>query len=252
MRLYLTITWQYFLFYLHLPADRFMSIVSKIIRVATVLTLWNAINGAISKDLFSYFLLVSFLDDIVSPELDSSREIEDAILSGTLNSVLIKPVNAAFYMLAEKFGKIMFYVLTTGLPSLIIAYLSIKPDLGRLLLFFFYCILAIVISQSISVMVASACFFGPMGEHIRRVLAMSIWLSSGLMIPFSYFSNSAVRILNLIPFRHMITTPVEIFSNKPVDLSLHLIYPILWTLALVYCARKCWKFGLKHYQAIGI
>ncbi len=235
-----------------MPADRMVSVLAKVIRVGFLLCFWFAVYGKIEVSVFSYFLLVSFLDDLVSPDLGLAHVLEDFIHLGILNSFLIRPGSPVLQIVFENYGRYLFYIVTTGIPSLALAIYFIKPSLVNIALFFVYCVVSFVITICLSVMVATFNFWGPIGEQVRLVSRHCIYLISGYMIPLTFFSSDIRRIFDLLPFRHMISTPIEVFQGKAHDPTVFIVSPIVWMLVLIVLAKSFWKFGLKRYEGVGI
>lgn len=247
----MTISWQYFIFYLNLPADRLMSTLAKLIRMSFLVCFWSAIYGKFETNIVSYFLLVSFLDDLISPDLGPAHNIEDAIHNGTLNNYLIRPLNPALKILFEDYGRYLFYTVTTGIPSLALAVWLIKPSFLQILLFITFCIFGSIITDCLSIIVATFSFWGPVGEQIRLISRQVIMLISGYLVPLTFFSEKTQGVFSLLPFRHMIATPIELLQGKEINLTNHIIMPVLWVIVLIFITNKFWHIGLKKYEGIG-
>jgi ABC-2 type transport system permease protein len=78
-------------------------------------------------------------------------------------------------------------------------------------------------------------------------------LFSGYLIPLELFPTTLRNALYALPFRYMMSFPVEIFTDQLtlIDILRGLAVQWLWVAVFYVMYRIVWAYGLKKYSAVG-
>jgi ABC-2 type transport system permease protein len=75
----------------------------------------------------------------------------------------------------------------------------------------------------------------------------------GVIAPLELFPPAAARLAAILPFRYMLSLPVELLLGRLTgsDRLAALGIQILWLAVFIGIYRLLWRIGLKHYSAVG-
>ncbi len=82
---------------------------------------------------------------------------------------------------------------------------------------------------------------------------LAVNMLSGGLFPLEVFGDTLQTIFNLLPFKYIISFPINIINGK-LDLSLvwnGLFMQLLWICILTVIAALMWKRGTRKYIAVG-
>jgi ABC-2 type transport system permease protein len=89
---------------------------------------------------------------------------------------------------------------------------------------------------------------------LNLVLNGGIWaLLGGMIVPVETFPENFRLIANSLPYRYMLSFPIEILRGKlaMAEILSGLGVILFWTLLFSVIIRFTWKKGLKNYSAYG-
>ena len=86
------------------------------------------------------------------------------------------------------------------------------------------------------------------------MLRFIIALFGGLMLPLRFFPDWAQQILNILPFRYLVSFPIKSFFGELTTTQLieGFIIISLWSVVLTVVVNFIWSKGQKQYSGIGI
>ncbi|MEW5720366.1 MAG: ABC-2 family transporter protein, partial [Chloroflexota bacterium] len=101
--------------------------------------------------------------------------------------------------------------------------------------------------------------FGILAFWISQAITLNeIWFAGMLMLggvvaPLDLFPEPVRVIANYLPFRFMLSFPVEIVSGRatPTDLLVGSIAMIFWVAFFVMLYRWLWSKGIRQFSAFG-
>jgi len=176
-------------------------------------------------------------------------DIENYIVTGTMDSILTKPLNPLFQLIAKKFNVMGIGFLAFGVATMIffvqrvniqwdifkVSYLIIAAIAGGILIFSTYLILG------------SLAFW-----FLRSNLA--IWIGFDMhkfaQYPMDIYARGIKFILvTIFPFAFTNYFPISFLLGK-VDWKYGIISPFVCVLVLLI-AVQIWKMGLKKYEGAG-
>ena len=89
--------------------------------------------------------------------------------------------------------------------------------------------------------------------QIREYQNMLYEIASGTLIPLAFLPSTIRNIFEFLPFRYMLSTPVEILLGRisGIDIWYQLGIQLLWIIASAITVSFLWKKGLKIYAIPG-
>ena len=238
------------------------AILQPIIAVGIETCLWIAlfasansdtIGGFHKNDYLAYVIWAAFIVRITVTWMYEFRMIEE-INSGTLNSLLTRPMSFFEYYMSQFLGyKIVTTLISLIIPVVVVTIWGLPSHLERLpavlLLIFYY----LFFVQMLSFAVATTAF------KLNRVASLTaaknflIWMVSGELIPLDLFPEPFKSIIINLPFANSAYVPVAYMTGRiGHDQFLHGFQTA--TMAILFMTPVCillWKRGLGSYEGTG-
>jgi len=206
------------------------------------------------KELIAYFLLATSISDITMADSGNlGRTLRRSIRSGGINQILIKPMNAIFYMYSETLGQIGTKIILAIL-SLLVA-LTINPPTTPLsaLLFIFFLINSFCISFAYNLFEGSLALNITEVNGIKNAMHHISRLLSGQIVPLTFFSEHLRNLLLVTPVPYLAFVPISILTIKTIDSNTlaQILIAIFWSITLNLLVLSYWRTSLKKYDAAG-
>lgn len=215
----------------------------------------GTVNGFSRLDFISYFLAVTFMRRMTGVWIiwDLDRQIR----LGELSSKLLQPIDPMHHHFVRSVIAIRPLQFIIIAPPVFVAmwYFGAQYDLRPQAI-----LLMIVAAFSASLIEFFAqAVFGMLAFWITQVTAMiEGWFFmrsffSGWIIPLAMFPAAVNDILFYLPFRYMLSFPIEIFLGDLTMSEIGVAFAVQWSwiLLLFVSYRLLWRRGLKHYSAVG-
>ena len=213
------------------------------------------IEGYTQSDFVSYYLLLAFVQQMTSVWV--IYELDYEIRHGDLSIKLLHPLNP------------LHDYLTTNLADKILRPFALVP-LGFAAWLIFPGIHYHLTFLSLSLFVvalAAAWFIRFMAQYIIGLLAFwvsdsmtlnDIWFAlaemlGGMIAPLDLFPPQVTAIANWLPFRFMLSFPVEIVSGRltELDLATGFVAMVFWVGLSLLLYRWVWRRGIRQFSAFG-
>jgi ABC-2 type transport system permease protein len=236
-----------------------------IVPLIGTLYLWRAVTessgGQIAgyeyKTMIFYFMVVVFLDNLISPTEDDWQIAAD-IRDGKLSALLLKPLNYFAYRFTLYASYRLTYIATVALPiGGLIFFLRgfvVWPQHPETWLFF---ILSTAMAAGLQFTI-SYCL-GLCGFWLLEVSTLIF-----VMFSFEYFLSGVIFPLDLLPpwmqgfvkwspLTYEMFFPVQIIMERVQGAALWqgLAIQAAWLVVVLMAAQFVWAAGLRKYQAVG-
>jgi ABC-2 type transport system permease protein len=245
--------------------DLAMTVVSTAARLVAAYILWNAIfqgagliNGFTYDAMLSYYVISSVLGSIdFSHQI--SGEVSYLIRGGRFSGHMVKPMGPmAFFgsMLAgETVYHLGFSVISAALCSVLFRVNFTTAGAAAPVL-----IAAVMIPLGLAFMAAYHYFIGVLTfkfmeiDFFLHVQGAIISFATGAMVPLSMLPQNVIRILNYLPFTHVVYTPAMLITGRAgVSQGLFGLSVITaWTAAMSAAALYTYKRLRIAYDGVGI
>lgn len=217
----------------------------------------SSTQGLSSTQVFTYYIFSLFA--IIVTNAWGGFFMARDILEGDIVTDLVKPVSPLWKQvinsIVEKTLKLII-----PLPILLVA-IFVFPDsfsatifsVPHILLFTVSLVLAAILNFTFDVTAALAAFWLEDAMQLRRYIDLLFSISSGILIPFAFMPEKLQTTLSLLPFRYVISAPLELLIY-PLDqaVTFHLLSrQLIWIITLVLLYAFLWKRGIKRYAPPG-
>ncbi|MEI7475093.1 MAG: ABC-2 family transporter protein [bacterium] len=235
---------------------------SNILQIFIFYYIWMAVYGdntvlnGISKDqMITYIILSRILYTQIT--WGFIHVIGNKIQSGDIVMDLLRPVDFQLFTYISRLGDIISFGIMNAIPALILAgmflglYLPHNPII--LLYFIISLLMAITISFFIEFWIGLLAFYTVNSWGLQTLYEASISFFSGSLIPLAFFPHWLKAIVNFLPFKDMLYTPISIYlgivnGNQILE---SLFFQFLWVIALLVLSRLIYCFSIKQVTIQG-
>lgn len=184
-------------------------------------------------------------------------DLNEQIRTGAISPALLKPMSPLWLAAAENLAAVPFRVIV--LVPIVTCIWLWRPELGLQLAwrdlpsFALALFLGWLAYFLVQVAFGALCFFTQQSGGIYMGFYGLFALFSGYMFPLDLLSPALLRVVDWLPFRAIIRTPVEIVTGRlqGAEYLGPLLHQALWVLILGLIARWAWRAGLRRYEAYG-
>ena len=201
----------------------------------------------------SYALWASFISRVSTSWMYESLMIDD-IDSGTVNSILVRPISFFEYYLGQLFG---YKVLTTSIslvaPIAVCLLFKLPADLAKLPLAIALVFYYLVLVHIFSIVICSLAFFFNRIHHLTVAKNITLWMLTGEFFPLDIVPEPFRSVLIALPFSSAVFRPVGYLTGRlpistifdgflSVSCGILFLAPIAWLM---------WSAGRRKYSGTG-
>lgn len=213
------------------------------------------IAGYTQSDFVSYYLLLAFVQQMTAVWV--IYELSYEIRHGDLSIKLLYPLNPLHdYLSSNLADKILRPAILV--PQALVAWLifpTIHYDVTPLSVVLF--VLALAAGWFIRFM--TQYIFGLLAFWVSDSMSLNdIWFAAsqmlgGMIAPLDMFPPGVAAIAKWLPFRFMLSFPVEIVSGRlsAADLAAGLAAMTFWVVLAFLLYRVVWRRGIRQFSAFG-
>lgn len=230
-----------------------LNIVSGLIGFIFLVSVWQALRpNEFTSVIWAFYVLISLLVDLNGEGF--YRKMSADINSGNLSFVLLQPYSYFLRMSSKTMANsLVSFVITLAIvllaSFLIRGSFSLSPV--NILIAIPFIFVGRLISLLFSFLVGCVSFVWPNPDAFYLVIDVIIGALFGALIPFWFLPSSWQQVINLLPFRAVVATPVEIIlgrASNPIPL---LAVSLIWLAIMIFFATRIWKRVLNLYEAVG-
>lgn len=225
-------------------------------------TLWFAIFIAAKSDLIggfpkesylAYVLWAAFCGRITVSWMYEFRMI-DEIDSGSINSLLVRPLSFFEYYLSQLIGyKFVTTLFSFFVPLLAVWYFKLPTDFSKLPLILVLIMYYMILIHILGFIVATVAF------HLNRIHSLivaknlALWLFSGELVPLDLIPEPFRSVVLSLPFCNAVYIPVGYLTGRiPVEMVYQGFQTVTVSIVLLgSVAVLMWRWGLRKYVGTG-
>lgn len=212
--------------------------------------------GYEKSQMLTYVIGIAFLRDFIFAS--RTEELAAWIRDGNLNTILIRPLSLAKFLLtrdfADKLLNLLFVVVEIFLVAKIFSIKILTPNLINFLIFWFSVALSFFLYFFINVIISMTAFWTDDIWAVRFLFGV-IFLQffSGALVPLDVLPGTFQKVLSFTPFPYLIYFPIKIWLGQITfqEAGKTLLICFLWTLFCFWLAKKIWLKGSRTYGAYG-
>lgn len=227
------------------------------------IVLWSAvfqqkevINGYTFNSIITYYILVRLMDQLYS--FQTTRLLNEDIVEGNLSNYLVKPMNYILYLASYVLGRrtartTLTFILVIAIFVFFSNYVMPPSNLINLLIFILSAMLSWILFFEIAFLLGVISFWFSEVSNLRSVLEHIILILGGLWIPIDLFPEKIAQIVNLLPFKYLYNSPVQVYQGKlsTNDLLTMFVIELVWITLFHLIGKYLFSRGLKTYAAFG-
>lgn len=182
--------------------------------------------------------------------------VGDGIRYGRLSFLLVRPLSPFYDALASEVAvKVVF--MTFALPLAGLLALLLRPELhiawSQVLAFLPALVLAWALRFLWGYWVALLSFWASRADALLSLQESLVFLLGGQVAPIALLPDGMQRLAAVLPFRYMLSFPVEILAGHVGgrDLWTGLAVQGAWLLLAMALCLGLWRAGLRRYTAVG-
>jgi ABC-2 type transport system permease protein len=227
-----------------------------------MLSLWTSVadeapfQAYTKTDFIAYYLGALIVRNLTSNWV--AWQIAEEIRMGTLSMRLLRPVHPFASFLATHLSALPLRTAVV-LPVVGVLFITdarhvIIDDPGRIALFIVSIAGAWLLTFGVFLAIGSLSFFLEKSMSLVEVYFGLFMLLSGYIIPIALMPSWMTHIADVLPFRYMLGTPVEILIGRYPDASTaaeHVAAQWAWAVSMLLIAAFTWHRGVKRFEAYG-
>lgn len=253
------VTWSHDLQY---RGDIFLWTLTEVVTPLVALVIWFTVTAhaqtAISaRDTLTYYVLTMLVISATNSWI-SHFLIQD-ILNGQLVRYLTRPISVFWEHITDNIG-VKLMRLSLPLPTAIVVFWLLPHwfssslyEPSRIALAGVSVFLGAAIAFAADSLLATLAFWI---EDVHQIIGYHylLWtVSAGVLIPYTLLPEFARTALSFLPYRYIVSAPIEILvaPSATLPVATLLAIQLAWLAGLVVALRFFWKRGLKRYAIPG-
>ncbi len=214
----------------------------------------KTIGGLTRGEFVAYYLILIVVNQLTYAQ--TNWTVGDLIRDGRLNILLLRPIAPFFDALAAEIaGKGIYLLFIIPVTALLAWFL--KPELDFTLLnglaFIPVLVLAWLLRFLWGYWLALLAFWATQANALLSVQDALIFLLAGQVAPIIILPDLMQEAAILLPFRYMVSFPVEILTHQLDYDSLQrgFMLQVTWLAIAFTFSIVLWRVGLRRYTAVG-
>ncbi len=241
--------------------DLLLYIFNYIVEITVYIFVWLAIYNSGNqivdmsfKEITTYYILVISLNPIIFWGINEI--MGNAIREGEIIRELLNPISYFNYYFGIRIGEliesIIVGVLTFIICSLIFDVL-LPSSFLNLIFFMILIALAVVIVYFFELILGITAFYTDSIWGIEMFKRATLSIFSGAIAPIILFPEYLQKIVNLLPFKDCIYTPINIYFGKLETIeTIQVIFKqCIWIIILYVIAKILFKKSIKNITVNG-
>lgn len=224
--------------------------------------LWSAvykykdmINGYNFSMMIQYYICVFFLNNITFPR-EIARSISSDILSGDLNTYLIKPFGYLRMKFIEHISNRIISIFIIFIPMLLSVVIFNKSiEFLNIILFMIFSLNAFIAHFLIYCILGISVFWSEESSNLMDFWGMLGSVLSGACIPYAIMPAKIRDIFLALPFKYLTHYPINTIIEKNIywmDVLTSWISSVGFSVGLFLILSILWKKGIDKYSAFGM
>ncbi len=234
---------------------------NRIVEVIVYIFVWKAIfaqtgnaGGFTVEQIITYYILVTTIKPFALWGIN--EDIAHSIRNGNISKELLNPMTYFQYCFGVNLGE-MAFAFVVGLASFIVCSIlwgiTLQFNLLNFILAVIIILVGIIISFFMQMIVGTVGFYSSSiwGMQILKRAIISIF--SGIIAPLTLFPEWFQKIANILPFKELIYTPVNVLMGN-IELNqiwIIIVKQILWVFITYGIAKIFFNHSIKKVTING-
>ncbi len=214
----------------------------------------QTIGGLTRGGFVAYYLILILVNQLTYSQ--TNWTVGDLIRYGEMNRLLMRPLSPLFDALStEVAGKVVYLIF--DVPIVIVLALILRPEMALTLLNALAFIPALLLAWLLRFFwgywLALLAFWAARADALLAVQDSLIFLLAGQVAPIALLPDVLQIAAKVLPFRYMVSFPVEVFVGQlsPIELVTGAAIQLGWLVIAVGLSAVMWRAGVRRYSAVG-
>jgi ABC-2 type transport system permease protein len=214
----------------------------------------QTIGGLTRGGFVAYYLVLILVNQLTYSQ--TNWTVGDLIRYGDMNRLLMRPLSPLFDALSTEIaGKVVYLIF--DVPIVIVLALILQPamelTLINALVFIPALLLAWLLRFFWGYWLALLAFWAARADALLAVQDSLIFLLAGQVAPITLLPDVLHIAAQVLPFRYMVSFPVEVFVGQlsPIELVTGVAIQIAWLSVALSLSAVMWRAGVRRYSAVG-
>lgn len=245
--------------------DVAMTMVATTFRILAASILWSAVfngeetvGGLTLQGMLSYYVVCSFISSL-DFSYNISGEVSHLIKNGRFSGHMVTPMNPMGFFTSMTAGESAFHLAFNGLAAALCVWLLrinviITANPVNLALGLVMALLGLGFMAAYHYFIGMLTFKFTEISFFLHVQSNIISFVTGTMVPLSLLPDRFLQILRLLPFTHVVYTPVMLLTGQTgTGTGLQgLSVLAIWTAAMVFLGQYGYRRLRIKYDGVGI
>ncbi len=248
--------------YMAYVASTWAVIFVNILQIIIFYYIWMAVYGdrstlhGINKtQIITYVILARVLFMLIAQGVN--LWIAHFIQSGDIIVELLRPIDFQLNIYAARIGDFITGIGFMSVPALLVSVLlfgiSLPVSIFHGFMFLISLLMAVTIAYFIEFVIGLLSFYTTNGWGLHMLKEAIISFFSGSLVPIAFFPGVLKTIVELLPFKDMIYTPIAIYLGilSPEQITAALIQQFLWVVVLFIGSRMFFVMSIRKVTVQG-
>ncbi len=244
------------------------SVLGFAVEVAVVWILWTAIfaesqsvriAGFDASTIYLYYLLVILFAKVSQGDRSANDAAED-IYQGSMNKYVLMPVQYIRFKYAQYLGRMVpsflqFLLFAAALATVLPLPAGVHLDAAAVAMCLVSLVLANLLHFLIDMLVQLSAFWLGNVSGLLSIKAFVASILGGYLLPIELFPDGVRRVVDLLPFRHIVSAPVAALLGRDESAwawATQATLALAWCIALYALCQLAWIAGKSRYSGVGI
>jgi ABC-2 type transport system permease protein len=214
----------------------------------------GTVGGYNTHTFAAYFIVLMLVNNLTYTWI--MYEFEYRIRQGILSFALLKPVHPIHSDIADNLSSKLItfpFMLVIAFGLAAIFHPVFSPPLWAIAVFIPGILLAFLVRFFLEWSLAQLAFWTTRVSAINQVYYVLVLFLSGQMAPLTLFPGPIQTIATILPFRWMVSFPVELLLSRltPNEALIGIGIQVIWVIIGFILVHVMWRMGVKIYSAVG-
>lgn len=215
------------------------------------------IKGYTVQEMIVYLLIAGWITSIFWFTAQAERIVHE-IKEGVVSNYLVKPMRLSlYYFIYGNAGKFMQFIWGSLAFVVVLIVFRLYVDFAytqfHIGLFVIFLIVAWLIQWLIFYSVALLAFWFEEVWGVAFIIRVLSDVAAGAFLPLSLFSPSWQQLFDWLPFKYIISVPVNVLMGRISGTELLSAFggAVVWLVTLILFAQLAMRRGIQRYGAVG-
>jgi ABC-type uncharacterized transport system, permease component len=217
----------------------------------------DTVKGYNYNSIITYYIFMFIMTTLMNTN-DIGYKIANDIKNGTLNNLIIRPINYIGYYFSESLSQKLIQlliVIITFVPLFIIQASNITVNISLIQSLFLPLILlfSLILNFFINIIISLLVFWLTEVTSFFFLKDVLLDFLSGRVFPIDLLPSSIVNLFGVLPFMYCTFFPINILTKGITNdvFFMGLFMQLMWIGLLYITIKILWSLGIKKYTGTG-